>query len=1025
LNRSGNKQIRYLVFIIIFLFVQLIGRAQEKIKNVSQLKRCSFKTINFEQGLMNNETFSIVTDGSGFTWMSTKTGVQRFNGYIMENINPVVGHDTIFIDYPVIFFPLQNGNIWISYESGILEYSPYTGVFSKQMNFTSHQKGFLPIVPLLQKKDGIRCIYANRGIVSYNENDHSVKTGSHAETAFVDSILESIPFLFNRVNATNGNDIFLSNTKRILHINIATGEVNYLQNSFTNIFGLECSKEKLYVTSEKELNCIEISSGYINKRINYTDINSESIFGSQVYLNGGNQLLVSVNRHLYEFDTACVYQKEFTSLTGDPVVPTGQIHLIYTDRFKRIWLMTNDDIKLIQNVEIPFNHYIYPGLKRNFVKCIYYDEQKKLLLAGCFNGGVLLYDSSGNPLWEKPVATELANDIITIQKLTSTDYLLETYYRGWFILNLPEKKITDFPVPPWIENIIHSNTVSWTNNSQRINDSTIFIATKSNVYNCVFRNTTIRSAVPMLPFLANPKEQFNCFIYTSDKTLWAGTSAGNIFRSGKNGNFQKISTPGNFGIRSCTEDASHNLWIGSDKGLFAYTGSGKLIKKITRETGLLNDCIYALLPLDDQPAVFAGTNFGLSYVSVDGKVKNYTRDLGLQGNEFNNGAACKTNAGKFYFGGVNGITAFYPALLSTVKDTPVLNITRLVINDSVYNTAGNLWNRDTILLKYNQNHIMLDIAANGLLSTDEYIYSYRLKNLEDSWQTTRQPTAIRYTLDPGNYVLEINCSPYLSSDTVFSKKIVIIIYPPWWRTWWFRLLSVVCMAFLIAFIVWQYNRRGYLKKIRALEVQQQIQQERERISRDLHDNLGAYVAAIAANVTRVQETHEAHDADASMALSELQNNSQSIITQLHDTIWALNREAIPLTSISDRFKIFVQKIRPTYPGIDISVKESIETDPYLSPANALHLFRIMQEGLNNALRHSNCQTVIILVESNIHWKVCIIDDGTGIVEKSKNGTGNGLRNMKQRATEAGWNIQWLDERPNGTRLFISPVTATG
>ena len=156
------------------------------------------------------------------------------------------------------------------------------------------------------------------------------------------------------------------------------------------------------------------------------------------------------------------------------------------------------------------------------------------------------------------------------------------------------------------------------------------------------------------------------------------------------------------------------MWVGADKGLFVYNKSGQLIKKITRETGLLNDCMYALLPVDNKPAVFASTNFGLSYVSVDGTVKNYTKELGLQENEFNNGAACKTANGKFYFGGVNGITGFYPASLFAAKDTPVLNITRLVINDSLYNAEASTWHGDSILLKYYQNHIQLDIAANGL-----------------------------------------------------------------------------------------------------------------------------------------------------------------------------------------------------------------------------------------------------------------------------------------------------------------------
>ena len=113
---------------------------------------------------------------------------------------------------------------------------------------------------------------------------------------------------------------------------------------------------------------------------------------------------------------------------------------------------------------------------------------------------------------------------------------------------------------------------------------------------------------------------------------------------------------------------------------------------------------------------------------------------------------------------------------------------------------------------------------------------------------------------------------------------------------------------VIAFVIFSYNQRRYLKQIRNLELQQKLQQERQRISRDLHDNLGAYAAAIAANVSNINFTGN------DVALHQLKDNSQAIINQLNDTIWALNKEAVSLTSVSDRFKLFLQKIKPNYPS---------------------------------------------------------------------------------------------------------------
>jgi signal transduction histidine kinase len=202
-----------------------------------------------------------------------------------------------------------------------------------------------------------------------------------------------------------------------------------------------------------------------------------------------------------------------------------------------------------------------------------------------------------------------------------------------------------------------------------------------------------------------------------------------------------------------------------------------------------------------------------------------------------------------------------------------------------------------------------------------------------------------------------------------------------------------------------------------LELQHQLQHERERISRDLHDNLGAYAAAIASNVSTINNISNEKDQNV---LNQLQNNSQSIINQLNDTIWALNKEAISLTIISDRFKVFLQKIQPNYPKVNIEIKEEIINDIALSPVNALHLFRIMQEAINNALRHSDSTNVLLSIISDDSWKVIIKDDGKGMPElNEKKSSGNGLQNIKLRSEETGWKVTWKEGYPKGTELIIS------
>ena len=118
---------------ILLLLVSLPVYAQTG--SPALFKKCPVNTINYEQGLLNNEVTAIITDSLGFTWASTIIGLQRYNGYTLENINPVINGDTIKIKTPVCFFNLNNRRLWISCKKGILEYNPKTNTFKNLTHY--------------------------------------------------------------------------------------------------------------------------------------------------------------------------------------------------------------------------------------------------------------------------------------------------------------------------------------------------------------------------------------------------------------------------------------------------------------------------------------------------------------------------------------------------------------------------------------------------------------------------------------------------------------------------------------------------------------------------------------------------------------------------------------------------------------------------------------------------------------------------------------------------------------------------
>lgn len=241
--------------------------------------------------------------------------------------------------------------------------------------------------------------------------------------------------------------------------------------------------------------------------------------------------------------------------------------------------------------------------------------------------------------------------------------------------------------------------------------------------------------------------------------------------------------------------------------------------------------------------------------------------------------------------------------------------------------------------------------------------------------------------------------------------------------------GALLFSFLILVIGWllfRNNRRKQKlkmllmqqeeKRLSAEAVKEAEEAERKRIAADLHDNLGAYAASIVSTVDLIKLGNQNTRKEV---IEELGNNAQSIVSQLSDTIWVLKKDALPLTAISDRLKIFVQRIGLSYPYVSFDVLENVEEDHLLPPAHSFHLFQIIKEAITNALRHSSCTSVTVHVEGNDQWRIAIMDNGKGMTG-ANNFTegGNGLANMQHRAQECGWTIEWQHNHPHGTSVSV-------
>jgi ligand-binding sensor domain-containing protein len=387
-NRSEKNNLKWRLATLFFILdcFALFGQKVEQIP----LKRCSVTTISIEQGLMNTSITSAITDNTGFTWFSTKTGLQRYNGYSLETVNPVAGGDFIQINYPVFFLKSRNHSFLIGYKNGILEFNSENNSFKKLVSINPFVNLHYSLVPFKENDEGIWFLQENRGIVIYNVKNDATSPLLAFEAADADSVLSSDDLLQNnKIIASNDNFIFIRlSPKRIIEINLKTHQITNLNYPTERICGLSCNREMIFIASKDGLSCVRISDGTTVHRFLYKRITDEPVSFSTIELTEDNNLLVSMANRLFEFDTACVCQKEFTNLNRDFIVNTGAVPFIYEDKYRRIWLLSLNEIKRIQDIDIPFEHLVYPKAKNNFVRSIYLDEDKNLLLAGCVNGGI-------------------------------------------------------------------------------------------------------------------------------------------------------------------------------------------------------------------------------------------------------------------------------------------------------------------------------------------------------------------------------------------------------------------------------------------------------------------------------------------------------------------------------------------------------------------------------------------------------------------------------------------------------------
>ncbi len=228
-------------------------------------------------------------------------------------------------------------------------------------------------------------------------------------------------------------------------------------------------------------------------------------------------------------------------------------------------------------------------------------------------------------------------------------------------------------------------------------------------------------------------------------------------------------------------------------------------------------------------------------------------------------------------------------------------------------------------------------------------------------------------------------------------------------------LGVIIISYLV-FSRYQIKQKSKLKLV-ALETKHQVQEEKLRISRELHDNIGAQLSFINGSIQNMASADIENE-----QLQQTQKITQNTIKELRSTVYLINQQEFCLEEFVVKLREY---LKPYYGGKpNIVIQCNTDKNYILEPIIATNLFRIIQEAVNNTKKYADASVLEVdFSENDNGLEVNIIDDGVGF-ETENNNKGYGLKNMDARVKNIGGKLQIFSGLKQGTKIKINiPIQA--
>jgi signal transduction histidine kinase len=388
-----------------------------------------------------------------------------------------------------------------------------------------------------------------------------------------------------------------------------------------------------------------------------------------------------------------------------------------------------------------------------------------------------------------------------------------------------------------------------------------------------------------------------------------------------------------------------------------------------------------------------------------------------------------------FFGGVNGFNTFFPDSVMDNPHVPTVVLTGFKKFDVPVQLVEDISLAPEVRLAYDESVFSIEFAALEFSNPVNNRYAYKMEGVDKDWVYTHQRREARYTnLDAGNYLFQVKGT---NNDEVWNESATllhIVIVPPFWRTGWF--IGLMALAGVGAFgaTVWFISTQKLKKKIEKLEREKAIREDRlrtrERIARDLHDDLASTVGSAGLFVESVKNQLK----DIPLQTKEFLDKTSSLLTEAEDSmsdiVWSVSPKNDTLESLLARMRLSTADIcRPRQIKYEIAFVENAGSLTVVEEIRR-NIFLLFKEALTNAVRHSEATAIKIgFALSGERFELTVEDNGKGMpsLESPSVQTkrGHGLRNMAKRAEEIQASFSIERGATSGTVVRLRGSLPTG